>query len=73
MIESITGDHVKRIALVVIYNHRFDGNISIVEDLYRERFSNIFHLVPFYDGDRPDVIPVYENSFQFQGYIAQGF
>jgi hypothetical protein len=61
-----------KIALVVIYNHRYDGNISIVEDLYRGRFANIFHLVPFYDGDRPNVIPVYENSFQFQGYIAQG-
>ena len=60
------------IALVIIYNHRYDGNISIVEDLYRERFSKIFHLVPFYDGDRPNVIPVYENSFYFQGYLAQG-
>ena len=51
------------VALVVIYNHRYDGNISIVEDLYRERFREIFHLVPFYDGDRPNVIPVYESSF----------
>lgn len=60
------------VALVVIYNHRYDGNISIVEDLYRERFREIFHLVPFYDGDRPNVIPVYESSFYFQGYMAQG-
>ena len=62
-----------KVALVVIYNHRYDGNISIVEELYRGRFPSIFHLVPFYDGDKPNVIPVYENSFQFQGYIAQGF
>ena len=62
-----------KIALVVIYNHRYDSNISRVEDLYRGRFTNIFHLVPFYDGGRPGVIPVYENSFRFQGYIAQGF
>lgn len=61
-----------RVALVVIYNHRYDGNISIIEELYGGRFSNIFHLVPFYDGDRQNVIPVYENSFRFQGYIAQG-
>jgi hypothetical protein len=59
-------------ALVVVYNHRYDKNISIIEDLYRERFSDIYHLVPFYDGNRPGVIPVYENSFYFQGYIAQG-
>jgi len=61
-----------KVALIVIYNHRYDGNIRVVEDLYRDRFSNIFHLVPFYDGDRQNVIPVYENSFRFQGYIAQG-
>jgi len=60
------------VALVVIYNHRYDGNIGIIENLYRERFSTIFHLVPFYDGNNPRVIPVYENSFYFQGYIAQG-
>lgn len=63
---------MSRVALIVIYNHRYDGNISIVEDLCKGRFTDIFHLVPFYDGDRPGVIPVYENSFHFQGYIAQG-
>ncbi|MBE0667783.1 MAG: hypothetical protein IH593_08935, partial [Bacteroidales bacterium] len=61
------------VALVVVYNHRYDSNIRIVEDLYKGRFGNIFHLVPFSDGDQPGVIPVYENSFHFQGYIAQGF
>lgn len=60
------------VALVVIYNHRYDSNIGIIEDLYRNRFSSLFHLVPFYDGNHPGVIPVYENSFYFQGYIAQG-
>jgi hypothetical protein len=60
------------VALVVVYNHRYDANIGIIEGLYSERFTSIFHLVPFYNGDRPNVIPVYESSFQFQGYIAQG-
>lgn len=29
--------------------------------------------MPFYDGNRENVIPVYESSYQFQGYVAQGF
>jgi hypothetical protein len=60
-----------KVALVVIFNHRYDSNIEQVERIYRKRFSYIYHLVPFYDGDRPNVIPVYESSHRFQGYIAQ--
>lgn len=61
-----------KVALIFIFNHRFDKNIPVLEKLYKSRFSNIYYLVPFYDGDQPNVIPVYENSFYFQGYIAQG-
>ncbi|MEN6425567.1 MAG: hypothetical protein ABFE13_09405 [Phycisphaerales bacterium] len=60
------------VALVIVYNHRFDRNIEVLERVYEGRFSNIYHLVPFYTGTRPNVIPVYENSYYFQGYIAQG-
>jgi hypothetical protein len=59
-----------KIALVVIYNHRFDENIPKLDKIYGNRFSNIYHLVPFYDGNLPHVIPVYENSFYFQAYVA---
>lgn len=61
------------VALVIIYNHRYDKNIARLEELYKGRFSNIFHLMPFYDGDKENVIPVYENSYYFQGYIAQAY
>ena len=61
------------VALVIIYNHRYDKNIDILESIYANRFSNIFHIVPFYDGDKKNVIPVYENSFYFQGYLVQAF
>lgn len=30
-------------------------------------------MSPFYDGDDPDVIPVYESSFQFQGFFIQAY
>ncbi len=64
---------MRKPVLVIIYNHQFKQNISRIEDLYSKRFSNIFHLVPFYDGTKRNVISVYENSFYFQGYIAQGW
>jgi hypothetical protein len=59
------------VALIIIFNHRFDQNIPKLNEIYGNRFSQIYHLVPFYDGDLPNVIPVFENSFYFQGYIPQ--
>lgn len=64
---------MEKVALLVIYNHRFDRNIPVVEQIYGKKFSNIFHVVPFYDGDKSNVIPVYESSYYFQGYIAQAY
>lgn len=61
-----------KVCLVVIFNHRFDRNIEVLEKIYRDRFSAIYFLVPFYDGKKSNVIKVYESSFQFQGYLSQG-
>lgn len=60
-----------KIALVIIYNHRYDHNIDRLEAIYADRFTNIFHVMPFYDGNKENVIEVYENSHQFQGYFTQ--
>jgi len=62
-----------KICLLVIYNHRYDKNISVVEQLYCKKFDNIFHIIPFYDGNKDNVIAVYESSYYFQGYIAQAY
>ena len=64
---------MNKTALLVIYNHRFDKNIPRIDQLYEGRFSDVFHIVPFYDGCQKNVIPVYECSFQFQGYISQAY
>ena len=61
------------ICLAIVFNHRFDQNIEKLEYIYRNRFSCVRYLIPFYDGDRDDVIPVYESSYQFQGYIIQAY
>ena len=62
-----------QIALIIIYNHRYDKNIPLLEDIYRNRFDNIYHIIPFYDGEKENVIPVYENSYRFSGYISQAW
>ena len=62
-----------KVALIIIFNHRYDNNIEKLEAIYKGRFRNIYYLIPFYDGNKSNVIPVYENSYYYQGYIAQGY
>lgn len=59
------------VCLLIIYNHRYDDNIDKLESIYNSRFKDIYHIVPFYDGVKENVIPVYECSFRFEGYVAQ--
>ncbi len=61
------------IALIIIFNHRYDKNIKTLEAIYNGRFRHIYFIVPFYDGDESNVIPVYGNSYYYQGYIAQAY
>ena len=63
----------RKVALMVVYNHRYDNNIPIVEKIYKNKFKHIYHLVPFYDGNQDNVIPVYENSYYFGSYITQAY
>lgn len=64
---------MNKIALLIIYNHRYDKNIDRLEKLHKGKFSHIYHIMPFYDGSIENVIPVYESSFRFQSYIAQAY
>ena len=63
--------------LVVVYNHKYPQNVPIINQIYNNRFSRIYHLMPFYDksmrndGDE-NIIPVYDNSLYFHGYMYQG-
>jgi hypothetical protein len=61
------------ICFCIIFNHRYDKNIDKLLEIYMNRFHNIYFIIPFYDGNLENCIPVYENSFQFQGYIAQAY
>ena len=62
-----------KIALLIIYNHRYDKNIERLEGIYSKSFSHIYHIMPFYDGNISNVIPVYASSYHFQSYIAQAY
>ncbi|MET0393554.1 MAG: hypothetical protein ABW019_10455 [Chitinophagaceae bacterium] len=59
--------------LIIVFNHRYDKNIPVLEKIYAGRFSAVYFLVPFYDGHHPQVIPVYESSNYFQSFFAQGY
>lgn len=62
---------IGEVCLLVIYNHRYDANITKINRIYEGRFSKVYHIMPFYEGDEPNVITVYESSFCFEGYLAQ--
>ena len=64
---------MSNVALVIVYNHPHVENVEVLERIYRDRFSDVFHLMPFYEGDKPNVIPVYGGGFLFQGFLAQGY
>ena len=62
---------MKKICLVIIYNHNFEKNIDVLDRIYKGRFTAIYHVMPFYRGTKENVIGVYECSYQFNGYITQ--
>jgi hypothetical protein len=60
-------------ALAVIYNHRFDRNIPVIDRLYEKRFDHIRQIAPFYDGESQNVIPTYYGAYSFNGFFADYF
>ena len=60
-----------KLCLLVLFNHRFEANLPKLDWLYRPRFEHIRYLMPFYRGERADVIPVHDSSFHFQGFFVE--
>lgn len=58
------------VALIILFNHNYENNLDLLDKIYGDRFSDIWYIIPFYKGNREDVISVYEKSHYFQGYIA---
>lgn len=62
---------MKKICVLVIYNHNYEKNIEKVREILGKSFSHVYQIMPFYQGTEPDIISVYENSYRFSGYITQ--
>jgi len=60
-----------KICLTIVFNHKFENNVHKLNKLYKNRFDNIYYLMPFYTGNNKNVIPIYENPHTFQGYFIQ--
>jgi hypothetical protein len=52
-------------------NHRYEANLPKLRRIYSARFPMLRFLIPFYGGNDPDVIRVFESSHFFQGFVAQ--
>ena len=62
-----------KLCLLIVFNHRFEANLPKLAWLYGKRFEHIRYLMPFYRGNRPDVIPVYNSSYYFQGFFMEAW
>ena len=66
------------VCLSIIFNHKYNNNIPVLNRIYNHRFSSVYYIVPFFNENIDEVpssriIPVYETSYCFQGYITQAF
>ena len=65
---------MSEICLSFIFNHQYEKNIPKLREVYGDRYSTIRYLSPFSTfNDDQEVIPIYETSLNFQGYIAQSY
>ena len=62
-----------KIALLVLYNHRYEKNIDKIKAIYKDRFHYVYQLIPFYEGNDPSIIPVFGSSFYFQIFLSQAY
>jgi len=64
---------VPNIVAVFLFNHRFEKNLPKLDELYRDRFKERRYIMPFARSERPDVISVFETSWNFSGHLAQAW
>ena len=62
---------VAGVRLVVVFNHRFEANLDKLDRILGDRFPDRLYLMPFYQGDRRDVLPVYASSHRFHDFLVQ--
>ncbi|MBR1398176.1 MAG: hypothetical protein IJ563_11690, partial [Selenomonadaceae bacterium] len=61
----------RNICLIILFNHKYVQNVKILDKIYSNRFSSIYYVMPFYNGelngvdgvDESHIITVYESSY----------
>ncbi len=61
------------LSLNIIYNHRYECNVSHLNSIYASRFSYVNHLIPFARSNGSGVIRISENSVNFSSHVAQSY
>jgi hypothetical protein len=59
------------VQLVFVFNHKYEKNVARLDEHYASRFSRPKYIMPFGSGGGPNVIPVAEASWYFNGHISQ--
>jgi hypothetical protein len=62
---------MSKVCAIILFNHNYEKNLDVLDQIYKPRFSNLFYLMPLYKGNRADVLPIYEDSRYFQGFLQQ--
>ena len=65
---------MKKICLLIVFNHKYNRNIPHLRKIYQSRFSHIYFIVTFNSHCKEldktdDIINVWESSYCFQGYF----
>lgn len=60
-------------ALCILYDIDNNDLLRANQELYKNNFENIFHIAPLCFKNDSNIIRVWENKFQKQGYIAQAY
>lgn len=59
------------VSALFLFNSRFEPNVPVLDELYRERFSRRRYIMPFATKRQDNVIPVREVGWYFSGHLAQ--
>ena len=69
---QFSADFEEKTGICFIFNHPYPAQIPVIKSIFKERFSNILFLIPFYrDDSDSDVFTVYRGAFSFDGMIVE--
>lgn len=61
-----------KVCIVVVFNFAYPQNIAAIRRIYGQKFSRVCFLMPFVETHDEEVIRVYDSSYRFGNFFAQG-